>query len=192
MSASKDAALAPLVEALIAQGQPLALVETCTGGALAAAISAQAGASRVLRWGLTLYDHASKSRFLGLEPQVFIEHGSVSGEAVAAMAGAALDLLRASLETDSERAAARALAISGIAGPDGGRPGKPVGTCWMALADAQGVEARCFRLTRPGQSSRSTYRERAALTALDWLLGVRAHVTKSGTVLPQAASKFTT
>ncbi len=156
------------INALIAQGRPLALVETCTGGALTAAIAGQPGASRVLRWGLTLYDHASKSRFLGLSPQVFLDQGSVSAAAVQAMAAAALDQVLASLHSDpdEERQAAQALAISGVAGPGGGSAAKPVGTCFMALARPGALSSRRFAFGGP----RSTYREQACRSALHWLL----------------------
>ncbi len=165
-----DGDLTASIDALIAQGRPLALVETCTGGALTAAIAGQPGASRVLRWGLTLYDHASKSRFLGLSPQVFVDQGSVSAAAVQAMAAAALDQVLASLDSDpdalAERQAAQALAISGIAGPGGGSAAKPVGTCFMALARPGTISSRRFAFGGP----RSTYREQACRSALHWLL----------------------
>lgn len=174
---------ADLVAALLAQERPLALVETCTGGALTAAIAGQAGASRVLRWGLTLYDHASKSRFLGLSPDVFLNHGSVSAEAAQAMATAALGQLVASLDSPFEQQAARALAITGIAGPGGGSDAKPVGTCFMALAEPSGTEVREFLF--PG--SRSTYREQACHSALKWLLATSAHATQGARPLTDSA-----
>ncbi len=148
----------------MADTRPLVLVETCTGGAVAAAISAQPGASAVLRWALTLYDHASKTDFLDLDPAVFIAHGSVSEQAVTALAKAAFQ--RLVKQDPGCRDQARALAISGIAGPSGARPGKPLGHCWMALNRARGGDSHCLQLS----PARSPYREQATRAALTWLL----------------------
>ncbi len=159
-----SATITELVQTLIATGRPLVLVETCTGGAIAATLTAQPGASRVLRWGLCLYDHSSKADFLGISPQVFIDHASVSQAAVRALSQAAYQ--RLTQQDPATTNSAMALAVSGIAGPSGARPGKPVGHCWMALSQADATHCKSLQLP----PERSPYREQATRAALTWLL----------------------
>jgi PncC family amidohydrolase len=136
----------------------LATAESCTGGALAAMIVDQAGASRWYRGGWVVYTNDMKQSCLGVEGSVLTTHGAVSAEAVEAMAQAAA--LRSGADY--------AVAVSGIAGPDGGTKDKPVGTIWIAAHGPEGTLARAFRM---GQD-RGRIRARSAQMALQlvrWL-----------------------
>ena len=154
-----QASLIPEAEKLVSQfkakGLRLALIESCTGGALSAAITAVPGSSALFAWGLVLYDHNSKHEFLGCDPQVFIDSGSVSAEAVAELAAKAKQASQADV----------ALAISGIAGPGGGSADKPVGTCWVGICADQGSQT--IKLFHPGD--RQEYRRAVVQEALGLL-----------------------
>jgi len=102
----------------------LSTAESCTGGLIAHMITSVAGSSKYYKGSVIAYDNAVKTEILGIDPKVIRKNGAVSEEVVRAMALGAQKLLK----TDY------ALATSGIAGPDGGTPGKPVGTVWIALA----------------------------------------------------------
>ena len=129
----------------------LAIAESCTGGMLGARITAIPGSSEVFVGGTIVY-HNDLKRRLGVPTRILEEHGAVSEEAVDAMARAARDSFEVPV----------ALALSGIAGPGGGAPDKPVGLVWFALADADGCETR--RMVFPG--TRHEIRVRAAQYAL--------------------------
>lgn len=114
--------------ALRAAGWRVVTAESCTAGWVAKALTDVAGSSRWLECGYVTYSNAAKARDLGVPEQVLAEHGAVSGETVRAMATGALRVSGADVS----------VAISGIAGPDGGVPGKPVGTVWFAVARRTG------------------------------------------------------
>jgi nicotinamide-nucleotide amidase len=120
-------------------GVRLALVEACTGGLMACSLTDIAGSSAVVDWGVVPYSNESKVELLGVELALLQEHGSVSGEAARAMAEAALKRSRAEV----------ALAETGIAGPGGGTPTKPVGLVYLAVA-RRGVETVVERHVFPG------------------------------------------
>jgi nicotinamide-nucleotide amidase len=132
----------------------LAVAESCTGGLLGARITAGPGSSDVFLGGVLAYDNSVKVELLGVERGVFDAHGSVSEEVAAAMAVG----VQRRLEADV------AMAITGIAGPGGGTPEKPVGTVWIALSGPR-PEARGLRLI----GDRAEIRQRAAQAALDLL-----------------------
>lgn len=113
-----------LVRALTARRQTLALAESCTGGCLAHRLTNVPGASAVLLAGLVTYSNAAKQFFLGVRPDTLAEQGAVSEPAARQMAEGA----RRATGADY------ALAVTGIAGPGGGSPAKPVGTVFLALA----------------------------------------------------------
>ena len=120
-----------LLRRLRERGETLAVAESCTGGGVGAAITAVPGSSDVFLGGVIAYSNAMKQRLLGVSPDLIQTHGAVSDSVVKAMAEGA----RARLGSDW------ALAISGIAGPDGGGPDKPVGLVHLAVAGPDGCEA---------------------------------------------------
>lgn len=107
---------------LRAHGLMLATAESCTGGGVAEAITAIAGSSGWFERGFVTYSNLSKQQMLGVSDATLTQYGAVSEAVVREMAAGAL--------THSE--AGIALSVSGIAGPDGGTPDKPVGTVWFA------------------------------------------------------------
>ena len=123
MKAFEPAVLA-LAQALRAAGLKLATAESCTGGLIAAACTAVAGSSDWFERGFVTYSNAAKTEMLGVPAALIAAHGAVSAEVAQAMAEGALAHSHADL----------AVAVTGIAGPGGATPGKPVGTVWMAVA----------------------------------------------------------
>jgi nicotinamide-nucleotide amidase len=157
-----------IVKRLAEDRLTLAVAESCTGGLVAEAVVAVPGASRVFRGGVVAYANDIKTSFLGVPAETLERAGAVSEETAVAMARGA----RERFGTDV------AIATTGVAGPDGGTPEKPVGLVWFALATADGeVETR--RFTYPG--NRTDIRERATVGALGlmWrkLESVPAHST---------------
>lgn len=122
-----EPAVLVLAAALRARGRKLATAESCTGGMIAAACTAVAGSSDWFERGFVTYSNAAKSELLGVAPALIEAHGAVSAEVAQAMAEGALRHARADL----------AVAVTGIAGPGGATPGKPVGTVWLAIAQSQ-------------------------------------------------------
>jgi nicotinamide-nucleotide amidase len=113
---------------LLAAGRRLATAESCTGGWVAKACTDIAGSSQWFECGFVTYSNAAKVRDIGVSEQTLAGHGAVSEATVREMAAGALRVSEADI----------AVAISGIAGPDGGTPTKPVGTVWFAVASRQG------------------------------------------------------
>ena len=121
----------------IAQGATLAVAESCTGGLLGAALTGVAGASAFFTGGVVAYANAEKVRALGVDAGLLAAHGAVSREVAEAMASGCRERLGVTY----------ALSVTGIAGPGGGTPVKPVGTVWLGLATPAGVTARRLSLT---------------------------------------------
>jgi nicotinamide-nucleotide amidase len=136
----------------------MACAESCTGGLIAAACTSVAGSSDWFERGFVTYSNEAKMQLLGVGAALLERHGAVSEEAARAMAAGAL--ARAPVQL--------AVASTGIAGPGGAVPGKPVGTVWLAWGTAASVQAE--RLQLPGD--RSAVREATVLAALDRLLAV--------------------
>lgn len=134
-----EADVAALGEALRARGWTLAAAESCTGGLIAAACTAPAGASDWFDRGFVTYSNAAKCELLGVPASLIEQHGAVSAEVACAMAAGAL----------ANSPAGLAVAVTGIAGPAGATPGKPVGTVWLALA-RRGAPARAELLQLQG------------------------------------------
>ena len=138
------------------RGMTVALAESCTGGLLGKRITDVPGSSAWFGIGFTTYSYAAKERFLGVPADLLAQHGAVSEAVAEAMAAGALERSGADV----------ALAISGIAGPDGGTPEKPVGTVCFGLA-ARGGER--FSRTLQLWGSRQDVRDRSATAALAML-----------------------
>lgn len=137
--------------------QTLSVAESCTGGLIGRMITDVPGSSRWFRGGVICYSNEAKRDLLGVPEAVLAAHGAVSMPTAEAMAVGA----RARLGADF------ALSVTGIAGPWGATPDKPVGYVCIGLATDTGVEAREFRFG--ADSPRWVVRERSALTALNWL-----------------------
>ncbi|CAD5373159.1 Competence/damage-inducible protein CinA [Rubrivivax sp. A210] len=131
-----EPAVARLAEALLARGWRIATAESCTGGLIAAACTARAGSSDWFERGFVTYSNAAKTELLGVDAALIAAHGAVSEEVAQAMVGGALQ--RAPVQL--------AVAVTGIAGPGGAVPGKPVGTVWLAWGAAKGIQAECLHL----------------------------------------------
>ena len=119
-----EPAVLALAQALHGAGLKLATAESCTGGLIAAACTAVAGSSDWFERGFVTYSNEAKTEMLGVDAALIEAHGAVSAEVAQAMADGALQHSRADL----------AVAVTGIAGPSGATPGKPVGTVWLAVA----------------------------------------------------------
>ena len=142
-----------LTEALLKRGARLAVAESCTGGLIAKYVTDLPGSSRVFWGGFLSYDNEAKERLLGVRRALIEEEGAVSEPVVLMMAEGAL----------SASGAEAAVAVSGIAGPDGGSPDKPVGTVWIAVA-VRGERSAARRFLFTG--SRDMIRRRSAVAAL--------------------------
>jgi nicotinamide-nucleotide amidase len=136
---SLDSVLARL---FLASGTTLALAESCTGGLIAARITNVAGSSAWFLEGAVTYSNQAKVRMLQVPVEMIELHGAVSAEVAVAMANGALLASGAGL----------ALSVTGIAGPGGGTPEKPVGTVFIALADRTSCEVRQYQF--PGDRDR--------------------------------------
>jgi nicotinamide-nucleotide amidase len=135
-----------------AEGIRIVVAESCTGGLLGARITAIPGSSDVFIGGALAYDNSAKIEMLGVEPVEIETHGAVSEAVAVAMARGVRRRLSADL----------GISITGIAGPGGGTPDKPVGTVWIAL-DGRVTGARGMRLI----GDRAEIRQRSAQAALD-------------------------
>ena len=147
--AEEDISLEALAGRLLTQqGKTIATAESCTGGRLAAALNAQSGSSAYYMGSVVAYDNSVKTNILGVSPETLNSEGAVSESTVRQMA----EGVRALLHTDY------AIATSGIAGPTGGTPDKPVGTVWVAWATPNGTEAQCFHFGAAREREQITLR----------------------------------
>jgi len=143
-----------IVGALLLQRKmTLAVAESCTGGLIGARITNIAGSSAYFERGVVVYSNAAKTELLGVPADLIERHGAVSREVAKAMAQEMRERARTDL----------GLAITGIAGPSGGTPEKPVGLVYIALATAGGVTTTENRFL----GTRTQVRQRSAQTALD-------------------------
>lgn len=125
-----------VIDALRRSGRTLATAESCTGGQIAGRLTAVAGVSDVFRGGVVAYDNSVKTGVLGVPDAAIAGHGAVSEPVARAMAEGARRVLGTDL----------AVAVTGIAGPGGGSPEKPVGTVDVAVADAEGCSYKRLQL----------------------------------------------
>lgn len=137
----------------------LATAESCTGGWIAQCVTAVPGSSAWFDRGFVTYSNTAKSEMLGVAPELIERHGAVSEPVVLAMAAGALGRSRAEV----------AVAVSGVAGPTGGSPAKPVGTVWFAWqrAGRGAVTRRCLLA-----GDRRAVRGQAVAIAVQGLLAV--------------------
>lgn len=134
-----DQQVAELATEMLARQLVMATAESCTGGWIAEVITSVAGSSAWFDAGFVTYSNAAKQRMLGVPADFFVPGGvgAVSAETVRAMTAGAIANSRAEV----------AVAVSGIAGPDGGSEDKPVGTVWIAWQWGEKTEARCHVFT---------------------------------------------
>ena len=147
--ATEDISLEALAGRLLKQqGMTIATAESCTGGRLAAALNAQSGASAYYMGSVVAYENSIKQQVLGVQHDTLLQHGAVSEQTVLQMA----EGVRTLMHTDY------AIATSGIAGPTGGTPDKPVGTVWIAWATPTGTQAKCFHFGAAREREQITLR----------------------------------
>jgi nicotinamide-nucleotide amidase len=155
-----DAALLALAEEVLgacrAAGLMVATAESCTGGLVAAALTAIAGSSDVVERGFVTYSNLAKTELLGVPAELIASAGAVSEAVARAMAEGAL----------AHSIAALAVSVTGIAGPEGGSAEKPVGLVWFGLA-RRGAPTQALRQMFPGD--RAAVRLASVLAALDLL-----------------------
>jgi nicotinamide-nucleotide amidase len=112
-----------IINRLKEKNETLSFAESCTGGRIASAFTAISGASSVLNGSCVTYSNEIKSQWLGVDKQIFIDHGAVSKQCVNAMLKGIIQMAKAE----------HAIAVSGIAGPTGGSEDKPVGTVYLGV-----------------------------------------------------------
>lgn len=157
MADDRLVALAKRLQAtLLRDGRTLATAESCTGGLVAHVVTEIDGSSGYYRGGFVTYADDVKRDQLGVPDELLAAHGAVSAQVARAMAEGA----RARLGTDL------AVAITGVAGPGGGTPDKPVGLAYVAVADADGADVRRYHWT----GDRSSNKLESAGAALELLL----------------------
>jgi len=157
--AEDDVGLEVVVGRMLQQrGFTIVLAESCTGGLIAKRLTDVPGSSAYVWGGYVTYDNRAKTDMLGVNPELIAKHGAVSEEVVTAMAKGAI----------ARSGADCSIAVTGIAGPDGGTPDKPVGTVWLATAiKGDSVSTKRFNLL----GDREVIRARAAQAALNMLRG---------------------
>jgi nicotinamide-nucleotide amidase len=147
--ATEDISLEALAGRLLKQqGMTIATAESCTGGRLAAALNALSGSSAYYMGSVVAYDNSIKEQVLCVQRDTLMQYGAVSEQTVLQMA----EGVRTLMHTDY------AIATSGIAGPTGGTPDKPVGTVWIAWATPIGTEAQCFHFGAAREREQITLR----------------------------------
>jgi nicotinamide-nucleotide amidase len=148
-----------LVNELAESGKAVATAESCTGGWIAKAITDIAGSSAVFGYGVVAYSNGAKESIIGVKNKTLEDGGAVSAEVVAEMAKGMLMLSGADL----------AVAVSGIAGPDGGTDEKPVGRVWFAWAVRDGSNALVDTREEQFSGDRELVREASVAHALQGL-----------------------
>ena len=156
-TAARVAELEPLARDLRVRGWRITSAESCTGGLIAALCTSVSGSSDWFDRGFVTYTNEAKTELLGVPPALIAAHGAVSEPVARAMAQGALAHSQAQL----------AVAVTGIAGPTGAVPGKPVGTVWLGWAVAQpGLAPQLGARLLQGQGDRTAIRSHAVSEAL--------------------------
>lgn len=151
-----------IVELYIEKKLKLALAESCTGGLVAACITSISGASVIFDRGFVTYSNDAKQEMLGVPPLLLEQHGAVSAQCAEAMAQGAREKSKADI----------GLSITGVAGPGGGTPEKPVGLVYIGLSTAKETEAKRFLF----EGNRNEVRRQSIVKALAWLLATGKEV----------------
>lgn len=153
------ALISKIAEQAIAANYQIATAESCTGGGVAKALTELAGSSAWFTCGLVTYSNLAKQHLLNVPETLLNEQGAVSEAVVKAMVLGACEKGHADL----------AVAISGVAGPGGGSPEKPVGYVWLAWGTSQLQQAKVFNLSGDRHKIRETSIDIALEGLLDWL-----------------------
>ncbi len=140
---------------LLKKGLTISVAESCTGGLIGHRLTDVPGSSAYFMGGVVVYNNRSKIDFLQVKPDTLEKHGAVSDAVVRQMAGEIKNLMKTDL----------GLAVTGIAGPDGGSPEKPVGTVYIGLA--AGKEIYAAKYLFPGDRKR--VKVNTSMMALDWI-----------------------
>jgi nicotinamide-nucleotide amidase len=146
---------ATLIELLSENGQTVTTAESCTGGRIASDLTAIAGASKVFNAGFVTYSNDMKCDLLSVNPATLAQYGAVSEQTVLEMAEGAL----------ARSGAHWGVAVSGIAGPDGGSDDKPVGTVWIAWGRRHQLKSRRLRI----RMERTMFQKMVSAISLDLL-----------------------
>ncbi len=142
-----------LVRALLENNMKIATAESCTGGMIASKITSVEGASACFDCGVVTYSNEQKHRLLGVREETLTKYGAVSEEVALEMCKGVRDLAKADF----------GISITGIAGPDGGTPEKPVGTVWIGICGAEVHKAFKFLFS----GDRNMVRQQTAITAIE-------------------------
>ena len=156
-----------LVSELTTAGKTVATAESCTGGWIAKALTDINGSSQCFGYGVVSYSNDAKESMLGVSPATLVQHGAVS-EAVASEMAAGV-LVRSGADLS--------VAVSGIAGPDGGTDDKPVGTVWLAWAVGGGSEPEISSKRHHFSGDRCAVRSQTVIVALQ---GLRERLKQDG------------
>lgn len=169
-----SASASRLAEQLLAHHASVTTVESCTGGLVAAALTAIPGSSAYFSGGLVTYSNRLKHEAVGVSSPTLEQFGAVSSQTAIEMAHGG----RAFAHADY------AIAITGIAGPDGGSDDKPVGTVWICI-EGPGEKLDCRRFIFPGE--RQQVREHACVNALGMM---SQRISQSYETLPHELERF--
>lgn len=156
-----------LVRELISAGRSVATAESCTGGWIAKSITDIAGSSACFGYGVVSYANGAKESLLGVNPATLVRHGAVSEETVIEMVEGSLGLSGADY----------AVAVTGIAGPDGGTDEKPIGTVWFGWAVRAKGEIISSAERRQFAGDREQVRAMTVVTAMQ---GLRERLRQHG------------
>jgi nicotinamide-nucleotide amidase len=148
-----------LVRELLTAGKTVATAESCTGGWVAKSITDISGSSQCFAYGIVSYSNDAKESILGVKPATLAKHGAVSENTVREMAQGVLRLSGADMS----------VAISGIAGPDGGSEEKPLGTVWFGWSTRQNGKIETDVLRRQLDGDREDVRSESVIIALQEL-----------------------
>ncbi len=159
VASPSDDIVSAAAQSLLLAGLTVSVAESCTGGLLGAALSDVSGSSAYFMGGVLAYDNAVKIKLLGVSETLIEQHGAVGPQVAAAMATGVVRLLGTNL----------GIAVTGIAGPTGGTPEKPVGTTCIALFAPDAQITRVFLFQGDRSSNRAESVREALILLTDYL-----------------------